>query len=1082
MERMFSLLYEAAHEGNVVTLRELLQQDRLILDRLIFINNNNNFSETPLHVAAMLDHVDFVKEIIIRKPELAKELDMWGSSPLHVASAKGHLKTIKVLLSNNIDHEVLCYAWDGEGRNPLHLAAMRGKIDVLRELLRVAPKAGQVNLAGRSENILHVCVKYNQFEVLKFLVNVMDDYHFLNAKDDYGMNILHLAVALKQIEIIKYLVTNTRIEVNDVNANKFTALDILAQSQRSEKDFDISECLRSVGASRTIDPPLPTHRPNQVINNIKVHQVNRKEKFQEDKVRKPENWLTRKRESLMVVASLIATMAFQAGTNPPGGLWQDDNSSTPVSNVTIADSPSNNHFAGESIMGYYKNKTFLYHSYLYSNTVGFVGSLSIILLLVTGLPFCRKFFMWILTVILWVTITAMTITYVIAICVVAPNNNMNIVVRVVLILIISWGGVMIVIALLHTIRLAIILFKWLLNVFMARRKKFILTNWDSSISSLLYRAAREGKVATLRELLQQDTLILDRPFLINNNSFSETPLHVAAMLGHVDFVKEIISHKPELAKELDMWHSTPLHLAVANDHLETVKLLLSIIDHELLCVAWDEEGRNPLHLAAMRGRLDVLRELLKVAPEAAQVNLKGRSSGTILHICVRHNQFEAMKLLVDVIDDYQFVNAKDNYGMTVLHLAVANKQIETVKYLLTNSKIEVNAVNSNMFTALDILAQSQRSEKDFDIVESLRSYGASRTIDQPLSIKRPIIQAAKASLKIPHDHVHQIRKNQEDNSKGTSNPEYYWLAKKRESLMIVASLIATMAFQAGISPPGGLWEDNGSENIPHSAGESIISYYGNIYPYHAYLVTNTIGFAGSLSIILLLVTGLPFCRKFLMWILTIILWVTVTAMTITYLIAIVVTAPRHDFHSTPFGGDADDADKAVTAVPSADVNPSEDVGGSDKNVKNVEKPKGDESRLKGGDFFDGLSQLEIDDDQVVLAGLEAVAKIHVPAPNPDVVGEKSDALHTDEETEDTVSDTPLLDKRKRAPALKSPFVDFGSADVGSTPMELMSSGSQSAGDDRDFKMVTYVKGLYALNDAFADPVSTEIEAKFDAWI
>ncbi|KAF4401174.1 hypothetical protein G4B88_014015 [Cannabis sativa] len=189
------------------------------------------------------------------------------------------------------------------------------------------------------------------------------------------------------------------------------------------------------------------------------------------------------------------------------------------------------------------------------------------------------------------------------------------------------------------------------------------------------------------------------------------------------------------------------------------------------------------------------------------------------------------------------------------------------------------------------------------------------------------------------------------------------------------------------------------------------------------------------------------------------------------------------FYSFPLiGGDADDADKAVTAVPSADVNPSEDVGGSDKNVKDVEKPKGDESRLKGDDFFDGLSQLVIDDDQVVLAGLEAVAKINVPAPNPDVVGEKSDALHTDEETEDTVSDTPLLDKRKRAPALKSPFVDFGSADVGSTPMELMSSGSQSAGDDRDFKMVTYVKGLYALNDAFADPVSTEIEAKFDSWI
>ncbi|KAM6597285.1 hypothetical protein CsatA_007809 [Cannabis sativa] len=182
------------------------------------------------------------------------------------------------------------------------------------------------------------------------------------------------------------------------------------------------------------------------------------------------------------------------------------------------------------------------------------------------------------------------------------------------------------------------------------------------------------------------------------------------------------------------------------------------------------------------------------------------------------------------------------------------------------------------------------------------------------------------------------------------------------------------------------------------------------------------------------------------------------------------------------GGDADDADKVVNDVPASDVNPSEAVGGSDERAKDVEKLKANESRLKGDNFFDGLSQLEIDDDQVVLAGLEAVRKIHVQQPNPDVVGEKSAAIHTDEETEDIVSDTPLLDKRKRAPALKSPSIDFGLDDVRSTPMEVMSLGSQSAGDEKDFKMVTYVKGLYALNDSFADPVSPEIEAKFDAWI
>ncbi|XP_060974467.1 uncharacterized protein LOC133039589 [Cannabis sativa] len=59
------------------------------------------------------------------------------------------------------------------------------------------------------------------------------------------------------------------------------------------------------------------------------------------------------------------------------------------------------------------------------------------------------------------------------------------------------------------------------------------------------------------------------------------------------------------------------------------------------------------------------------------------------------------------------------------------------------------------------------------------------------------------------------------------------------------------------------------------------------------------------------------------------------------------------------GGDADDADKAVTACPFADVNPSRMLEG-------------------------------------------------VPAPNPDVVGEKSDALHTDEEPRILVYDTPLV--------------------------------------------------------------------------
>lgn len=124
----------------------------------------------------------------------------------------------------------------------------------------------------------------------------------------------------------KFLISNTRIEVNAVNANGFTALDIVAQSRRDIKDFEILECLRSVGGLRPTNvvnsrshatgvtsqegTPFAAHDHESVVP-TQGHSF---------MIKNPEDWLPRKRDSLMVVASLIATMAFQAGLNPPGSL------------------------------------------------------------------------------------------------------------------------------------------------------------------------------------------------------------------------------------------------------------------------------------------------------------------------------------------------------------------------------------------------------------------------------------------------------------------------------------------------------------------------------------------------------------------------------------------------------------------------------------------------------------------------------------------------------------------------------------------------------------------------------------------
>ncbi|GMJ07520.1 hypothetical protein like AT1G14480 [Hibiscus trionum] len=87
-------LYDAAVQGNKISLLNMLEEDApLLLDRFI----TGRYPETPLHVTSMLGHLEFVDEVLARKPELAKEVDSRNSSPLHLASAKGYLKVAKSL-------------------------------------------------------------------------------------------------------------------------------------------------------------------------------------------------------------------------------------------------------------------------------------------------------------------------------------------------------------------------------------------------------------------------------------------------------------------------------------------------------------------------------------------------------------------------------------------------------------------------------------------------------------------------------------------------------------------------------------------------------------------------------------------------------------------------------------------------------------------------------------------------------------------------------------------------------------------------------------------------------------------------
>jgi hypothetical protein len=98
---------------------------------------------------------------------------------------------------------------------------------------------------------------------------------------------------------------------------------------------------------------------------------------------------------------------------------------------------------------------------------------------------------------------------------------------------------------------------------------------------------------------------------------------------------------------------------------------------------------------------------------------------------------------------------------------------------------------------------------------------------------------------------------EQDNDKEKKKKEEEEQKKLREYLMLLGVLAASVAYQSGLKPPGGLWQDNDG----HSASNSIL-HDTDKSRYHAFFYSNSTSFMASIVVIVLL---LPLHEELPLW-------------------------------------------------------------------------------------------------------------------------------------------------------------------------------------------------------------------------
>ncbi|KAF3338893.1 Ankyrin repeat-containing protein [Carex littledalei] len=333
---------------------------------------------------------------------------------------------------------------------------------------------------------------------------------------------------------------------------------------------------------------------------------------------------------------------------------------------------------------------------------------------------------------------------------------------------------------------------------------------DTLMDKQLLKACTKGDFSLCTHLI-----LANPDILLSTTPYSNNCLHIAAMLGHEKFAKEIWSKAPSLFSGTNIDGETPLiaalmaaNLSLASDIITAASQYMQHDDLEegrplnRMLLKVDRRGENALHHAMRNGFENLALQLLDIEPQLSeQVSNTGESP---MYMAARRGYSRVVERLL------QIPSSADSGPKDESALHAATK--------FGHAGQDYSALTVNNETALSIVSAQTALIKTLKWNESFTLL--SNTI--PSGWKHIVGDKAKKTIK-----KQAIEEVKSLTAKYTSNTS------------LVAALLATVTFAAAFTLPGGFSADPADAGLPIFAGKAA---------FKVFIFFDTIAMCSSLAV------------------------------------------------------------------------------------------------------------------------------------------------------------------------------------------------------------------------------------------